>query len=144
MELMAGDRSFLEDFESGRLPKEAFRHRDHVRLAFLCLRLGSEAEAAARVERGIRAFARRHGVEQLYHATITLAWLRLVADAVVRAGRPARFDVLAAACPELLDKGLITRYYSAELLAGDRTKRQFVEPDLAPLPSLQPPPPPRP
>lgn len=136
--LSSDDAQFLNAFESGRLEKAAFKHRDHVRLAWILLRAYGSTEARDRVVRGIRAFAALHGVPGLFHVTVTEAWMRVVEMAVSddagAAERPESFDAWIPAHPALLDGGLLGRYFSDALLTSDAARVSWVEPDREPLP----------
>jgi hypothetical protein len=129
--LAAADAEFLTDFESLRLPADAFSHRQHVRLAWALLRT-DPAGPLGRVERGIRRFAGHHGASAKYHATITEAWMRLVAGTLASspaaAGEP--FDAWVHAAPELLDAGRLRLYFSEVRLASAEARAGWVEPDL--------------
>src|SRR5262245_7531161 len=123
------DDEFLEAFERLEIAKEDFHHRDHLRLAWACLRRGDERSALTRVRDAIRRFAERHDVPQLYHETITRFWVAELAAAMRTAAGSADFATLAARHPELLDKDLVRRRYRPETLASDRAKAAWVEPD---------------
>jgi hypothetical protein len=87
------DRAFLAAFRDASLPTDAFHHRDHVRMAWLYVRDHGHAEAAARFAHDLQCFARAKSVPGLYHATITGAYIALIAErmlgsAHVEAGRP--------------------------------------------------------
>lgn len=127
------DDAFLAAFEGGSLAKEAFHHREHVRLAWLCLGRHGLAGGSERFIAGLRAFASRHGVPGLYHETITRTWIRLV-WAALGATSHGGFDDFLARHPSLLDKDHLRAFYSAERLAAEEARRAFVAPDLAPLP----------
>ncbi|MBX3358532.1 MAG: alpha/beta hydrolase fold domain-containing protein [Phycisphaeraceae bacterium] len=135
---MASDAEFLREFESQRWPLERWRHRDHVRLAYLCLRAGTFAAAADRVRSGIKAHNAAHGVPDGpvsgYHETMTIAWLRLVEVALAEYGPEATADAFCDAHPELMEKKSLRLFYSRDLFMSEQAKREFVEPDLAPLP----------
>ena len=123
------DVEFLDAFESGALSTAQFHHRDHLRLAWLQVdRLGLEGAAAA-VSAGIRGFAAEHGLDRLYHETLTRFWVRIVAHAAA-----PTFEETLTQHPLLLDKGLPLRHWSREVLFGDAARAAWVEPDLAPLP----------
>jgi len=123
------DVEFLDAFESGALSTAQFHHRDHLRLAWLQVdRLGLEGAAAA-VSAGIRGFAAEHGLDRLYHETLTRFWVRIVAHAAA-----PTFEETLNRHPLLLDKGLPLRHWSREVLFGDAARAAWVEPDLAPLP----------
>jgi hypothetical protein len=128
-----GDDEFIRAFESCTLPKEAFRHREHLRLAWLYLRRLPYSEAAASMERSIRAYAAHHGALQKYHHTMTLVWMRLVA-AAADACSEQDFDAFLNAHPALLDKSAPRRFYSAERLEQPAARAAWLEPDLSPLP----------
>jgi hypothetical protein len=126
------DDEFLAAFERGALPASDFRHRAHLRMAWLYTRRLSAAEAVERAALGIRRLAAAHGQHSLYHDTLTRAWVHLVASA--SAQEPSEpFDTMLQRRPELLDKLLLLRYFSAGLLWSDEARDHWVEPDLAPL-----------
>jgi hypothetical protein len=131
-----GDRVFLATFEALELAAEAFRHREHIRLAWLVRRLEAGAAARLRIARGIRAFADAHGASAKYHVTITEAWIRLVEDALASdaPGDVETFDGWIARHPALLDASLLARHFSNERLRSEPARFGWVEPDLAPLP----------
>ena len=117
---MPTDNSLLEAFEAGRIDASAFRHECHVRVAWGLSRRYPCEEAFARLADGIRGIAARAGVPGKYHETITRAWFELVAQAETLDEHP-----------ELFDRGLLGRYYSASRLAAGR--HEWLEPDLGPL-----------
>jgi hypothetical protein len=127
------DDELIEAFESCELPGAAFRHREHLRLAWVYLRRMSPELAAEAMERGVRRFATHHGAAQKYHHTITLVWMKLVAAAM--AAHPSEdFDGLLRVHPALLDKLTPGRYYSSERLQSAAARANWLEPDLRPLP----------
>lgn len=126
----ADDREFLDAFESGALPEGAFRHRDHVRLAWLYLRRLSPAAALARFSDGLRRFAASLGKSGLYHETITWAFLLLIRERMERGGEE-RWTEFARRNPDLLSwkPSILDRYYRPETLASELARRVFVLPD---------------
>ena len=128
------DIEFARAFESCELPNECFHHRDHIRLAWIYLTRYDEPEARERLGQAIRRFASHHGKSDKYHETVTVAWLRLVARAMVRVPRGASFDELTVAAPELLDKRTLEGFYSAAVLASPEARASWLEPDLQALP----------
>jgi hypothetical protein len=125
------DAEFLAAFEDGTL--EPFHHRDHLRMTWLYLRAHGQEEAERRVAEGIQRFAAAHGKAQMYHVTITRAWLRLM-EAALGHTPAGTFDEFAAAHPDLLDKDRIYRHYRKETIGSARARAAWVEPDLEPLP----------
>jgi hypothetical protein len=128
------DDSFLQAFEACTLPKDRFSHRDHVRLAWLCLGRQPFEEAARRVSDGIRRFAAFHGLTGLYHETITRAWLHVIAAARREPPPAATFAAFLEAHPGLGAKGALDPYYSPGTLLSEAARSRFVPPDRAPLP----------
>lgn len=123
------DLEFLDAFETGGISTAEFHHRDHLRLAWVQVRRLGPQEASGAVSAGIRRFAAAHGLDRLYHETLTRFWVRIVAHAA----EPTFEDTLRLH-PLLLDKELPLRHWSREALFGDAARANWVEPDLAPLP----------
>jgi N-formylglutamate deformylase len=129
------DDDFIRAFESCELPGTEFRHRQHLRLAWLYLRRMPYQDATAAMERGVRRFAAHHGATQKYHHTMTLVWMRLVAAATA-AHASEDFEGLLRVHPALLDKLTPQRFYSAARLQGAAARANWLEPDLRPLPPI--------
>src|SRR5690349_15779539 len=120
------DEEFLERFE--RCDLAEFRHRDHVRLAWLCLRADGWAGALGRIRDGIRRFALSHGATGKYHETMTVAWLAAVAEALAETPDEADFDAFVERHSRLLDTRALLAHYSPERLAGPHARSEWVEP----------------
>lgn len=128
------DHAFRLSFERCEIPNEAFRHREHLRLAWICLCESDLDRAARRVSKGIRRYAEHHGASRKYHETLSAAWVRIVALAIAESPDAAGFDELLAAQPHLLDKKLPLKHYSPRRLWNDAARERWVEPDLRPFP----------
>lgn len=131
------DEDFLRAFEDLSFPVNQFHHREHIRVAWLYLKSSDATRAAERMSAGIRRFANHNGATQKYHHTQTLAWMRLVAVALVETPEGYNFTQFLSDHPELADKSLLAKYYSAELLQSHGAREGWVEPDLQPLPTLR-------
>ena len=132
--LALSDEEFVRSFEDCTLPNEQFHHADHIRLTWILLRSGDVEAAGNRIASAIVRFATHNGSPGKYHETVTRAWLRLVEAAIELTPSAGSFEEFATAHPELLDKGLLLRYYSAGALQGEQAREGWVEPDLSPLP----------
>jgi hypothetical protein len=110
-----------------------FGHREHVHLTWLAVRRVGMPAAVALVSDGIQRTARYAGAPQKYHATISRAWVELVAHHAAEHEEPD-FDTFAGRHPALLDKRLLTRFYRSTTLAGAPARTGWVEPDLSPFP----------
>jgi hypothetical protein len=128
------DNAFLTAFEAGAIPNTAFRHHDHLRLAWLYLRRDGRELGGARIRAGLRRFAMAHGVPHLYHETLTSFWIRLVAHAVETFPAQQRFEELLGCWAGFEDRRAAYRHWRPETLDGAQARREWVEPDLRPLP----------
>ena len=127
------DTEFTRAFENCTLPEDQFRHRDHIRLAWIYLRDYGREHAARRIAESIRRYAAHHGKPDRYHHTITIAWLELVSAVRESLPESATFEDAVACWPKLLQKATLAEYYSSGLLESDAARKAFVEPDLKPL-----------
>lgn len=127
------DQDFLQQFEACSLPKELFKHRGHLRVTWLYLEKYAYPEAVDAVRDGIKKYAASLGAAQIFHETMTLAWIKLVAAARHQKDASS-FEDFMAAHPELANSKLIHEYYSLELLQTDAARNAWLTPDLQPLP----------
>jgi hypothetical protein len=128
------DDAFVVAFSAGQIPNDGFRHRDHLRLAWVQIhRLGVDAALGA-VTTGIRQFATHHGRADRYHDTMTRFWVRAMSLGINR-HQHLTFDDLLAAEPHLLDKTLPGRHWSSTLMGRPEARTRWVEPDLHPMPA---------
>ena len=95
------DEEFLQQIEECTLPKEAFTHRNHVRLAWLYLNDRDGGDPDARIAATIQRYATSIGKATKYDHELTLRWMRRVESAMT--ATPAHtFEAFVAARPELL------------------------------------------
>jgi hypothetical protein len=125
------DRAFVEAFEACTLPPDLFHHRDHVRLAWIYLNEMPVLEALARFSCGLQRYAASLGKADLYHQTITWAFLLLIHERMARGGEAATFEAFAEANPELLawSPSVLSAYYREETLTSPLARRTFLLPD---------------
>jgi len=128
------DRDFLSLFHDANLPSEEFRHKGHLRLAWLVLSHHRMDQAESIVAREIQRFALANGAPNRYHHTLTRFWVRVVGHAMDNAPEARSIDELLARFPFLLDKSLPFCHWYGETFNSDRARAGWVEPDLAPLP----------
>jgi hypothetical protein len=123
------DDEFLEAFHSCRLENCEFRHADHLRLAWLHLRRAPFEAALGSVRTGIQRFAAHHRVAHLYHATITTAWVHLLATHHERS-----FEEFLRQNDHKLTIDLLHQFWTPELLAGEEARTEWTPPDRQKLP----------
>lgn len=128
------DQEFRQAFESLAISNELFRHREHIRLAWIYSTHFLEEEAVARMVQGIRAFADHHGAAKKYHHTVTLAWMQLVRHEVRSSPAGHDFSSFLTANPHLLNPRLLADYYSPERLNSEAARNGWLEPDRCLLP----------
>ncbi len=125
------DDAFADAFEAGNLLPAEFDHRAHLRAAFCLVRRRPFLEACIAMRDGLRDIARRAGRPGLYHETITVAFMSIVAQR--GADRPGiAWNDFVATHPDLMDRALLSRWYSRETLESDAARARFVMPDAAP------------
>ena len=129
-----------EGFAACSLPRSEWTHAAHFAAALWLLRTRPELDAAAVLPGMIRAYnesvGRVNDDSGGYHETITQASLRAV-KGVLEANPPDMplFQIVNA----LMASGLgnpnwLLEYWSRERLMSVEARRQWLEPDLKPLP----------
>lgn len=129
------DEDLMRAFEAGHSTAEGFHHAQHVRVAWNYLRVYPLPEALGRFSAALRKFAVAQGAPNLYHETITVAYVLLINERLDQTGRDAAWDVFAASHPDLLQwkPSVLDRYYDRETLSSERARRVFVMPDASEL-----------
>jgi len=117
----------LRALETGTLDPALFPHPEHVRLAYEMLGRHPFGEAVTRFSRGLRLLAANAGRPEIYHETITVAFLALVGER--RAGaRNGGWSEFKTNNPDLLDKRCLDRWYDADYLRSDLARQTFCLP----------------
>lgn len=75
----------------------------------------------------------QHGTPGKYHETITRSWVQLVALHWTD-GKAESFDEFIADNPALLDRHLLDRHYSRELISSPRARKRWIQPDRRAFP----------
>lgn len=124
------ERDLVRGFESCELPNQAFHHADHVHVVWAYLREMPWPAALERFRTALQRFAAHHGKPNLYHETITCAYVLLVNDRMQRAPEGS-FDDFCRENPDLLTwrPSILDRYYLKETLKSELARRTFVFPD---------------
>jgi hypothetical protein len=127
------DDEFIVSFEDASLANDAFHHSDHVRMAFLYLCRFPALEALGRFSAALMNFAAAKGKPQLYHETITWAFVLLIRERMARAGCRQTWTQFSANNPDLLNwnQNVLQKYYRADTLASDLARTTFLFPDTA-------------
>jgi len=132
------DAAFLKAFEDCTLPFAEWKHRAHLKVAYLYLRQQPFAQALERMRTNIQRYNAAtntpESLERGYHETMTVAWLRLVHFTLCEYGPAARADEFLDTQEHLLNRKALRFFYSRDRLVSLRAKSEFVPPDLTPLP----------
>ena len=130
--------AFLRAFEDGTLPKQEWTHAAHL-LGGACYVYTLGAKAAlehmrACVQRYNEAVGGRNTETSGYHETLTVFWIATLRD-LRRALQPASRSQFAHAAVEAYGqrRDLFKDFYSFDVVASTRARREWVAPDLRSL-----------
>ena len=128
--MASDDEELVRRFESGVAPDGGFHHAQHVQVAWFYVRRFPLSVALQRFSDGLKRFAIAQGKPDLYHETITTAFVLLINERIDRSA-DQNWSAFSAANPDLLawKPSILDRYYRAETLWSDRAKGTFVMPD---------------
>lgn len=123
---------FVQAFETATLDPSRFHHREHLYVAWCYLRALPLEEALVRYVVNLRRMTIALGAPEKFHATVTWAYVVLLAAAMERMPG-ASFEDLLGENPALLDhrSGALYDHYDAATLASDDARRRFVLPRRA-------------
>jgi hypothetical protein len=118
----------LTALETGSLDPARFPHPEHVRLAYEMLARYPFGEAVTRFSRGLKLLAAKAGRPDVYHETVTVAFLALLGErrAAAHASDWSEFKTNNF---DLLDKRCLEKWYGAKQLASDLARRTFCLPE---------------
>jgi hypothetical protein len=125
------DEALVRSFEAGQVPPEGFHHREHVRVAWWYLRHDTLTDVLAKFSTALRRYAAAQGKPNLYHETITTAYVLLINERLDGMSRQATWNEFAAQNADLLTwrPSVLDRYYRPGTLDSERARRTFVLPD---------------
>jgi hypothetical protein len=132
----ASDDEFLAAVEATTWPGEHFGHREHLRLGWLYLRRDGPEAGYTRIRSTIQRYATALGAAGKYHETVTRAWSAHVYGALKETPGLEPFGAFLQAHAELLNGRLLEHHYRKGTLDSDSARRQWVEPDVSPLPAF--------
>lgn len=123
----------VRSFEDATISRDAWKHAEHLTVALHYVSLHDMETAAAKMRDGIfkllAAFEVDLTKEMPYHETLTMFWMRTVADF----NKTKSSTSLLEKANELVatyDKDYPLKFYSREFLFSDEARRRFVDGDL--------------
>jgi hypothetical protein len=124
------DEELMRRFEAGEVPDGGFHHAQHVRVAWYYLTQAPLPVALEQFCTALKRFAVAQGKPDLYHETVTTAYVLLINERIDRTAVPD-WDSFAAANVDLLTwkPSILDRYYTPETLWSKRARHMFVMPD---------------
>jgi hypothetical protein len=123
----AASASELLALETGALDPKAFPHPEHVRFAYAMLERYPFGEAITRFSRGLKLLAAKAERPEIYHETITVAFLALIGERKART-QDESWSEFKANNGDLFDKRCLEKWYGAEQLGSDLARRTFCLP----------------
>ncbi len=140
------DRAFLAQIQSAEWPLAEWHHRQHIKLAWICLRRYPLETAALQIRAWIKAYNAAKQIPESptggYHETMTQAWLRLVHFTMCEYGPEDSSDAFYEMHPQLWGKKTLRFFYTRETFLSPPAKTEFLPPDIIPLPQSKNPAPP--
>lgn len=132
---MLSEAELIRAFEDLSLPKEAFDHREHVRLAWALMRGWPRDVAFRRFAMGLKKFAQHHEVPGLYHETITFFFLHAIEERLRAMPLQHDWQAFASRNPDLVDKpgAFLQRHYDPDVLDSRLARGHFILPRAARL-----------
>lgn len=128
--MTARTAELTRSFEARDLDPAAFRHGDHVAVAYEMLRRYDFLNATAKYGASLNAIATKAGAADKYNTTITVAFMSLIAERIDR-DDCADYDDFIAENPDLLSKDILKAWYSPERLKSPLARSTFLMPDRA-------------
>ena len=122
-------------FEDATIARDVWTHREHLVVALYYLSHHDFETAYKKMKDGLFNLL-THGLgvdlekEMPYHETMTVFWMRTVADFDAPRNGTSLLDKTNAIV-ETYDKEYPLRFYSRERLFSDEARAGFIEPDIA-------------
>jgi len=132
------DTEFLAALEGCTLKPADFSHAAHIRMGYLYLSQYDFPAALAAARKAIKNFAASIDRANLYHETITVAFMTLINERMTResgGGESAAsrgWEAFADANADLFTGNPVAIFYSRERLESPLARRIFLLPDRAP------------
>ncbi len=120
----------LGSFVRGEIDPRTFHHGEHVRMAFELLRRHDFAETVYHYSRALRAITVKAGKPEVFHQTMTIAFLALIGERM-QAREYVDFASFSAANPDLMTRSVLDRWYRPERLASAAARTTFLLPEVS-------------
>lgn len=128
--------SLIERFENCSVSAKEWTHAAHLTAAlWYCLREPDLETATEKMREGIFKLNAAHGTPNTptrgYHETLTVFWMRTVADFLVKIkDRVSLTETANELVKTCCDSGLPLKFYSRAALFSPEARAKYIEPDL--------------
>ena len=123
----------VRTFEDGTLDPDTFSHADHLRVALFYVATLPFEQARDQFRSTLLNFVKIHNIS-VYSETVTQFWMKKVFTFWHQNHETLTSSVLEAELVrQLAHSKAIQRHFSPELLATERAKTEWVEPDREPF-----------
>src|SRR5262245_22445280 len=126
--------NLVESFESATISRDAWKHAEHLTVALYYLSHHDLETATEKMRTGILKLLREGfeldlTKEMPYHETLTVFWMRTVAEFNASKNGDSFVDK-ANELSAKFDRDYPLRFYSREYLFSDKARAEFVKGDL--------------
>lgn len=119
----------LDELINDTLDAGAFRHVDHIGVAYEALERHVFFDALHIVAKGITKAAARAGATDKFNATITAAFMSIIAERMEKGAYDGAQDFIDRN-PDLVSCAPLKGLYSRDRLVSDQARRVALMPDL--------------
>lgn len=125
------EEEFYQQFEDTSLNAKLFNHSNHIKMAWIYLKKYDLPEALGKFSLALKRYAKAKGATNLYHETITFAFLVLINERMKRYDELQNWEDFVVSNDDLFDwkKNVLKNYYREETLKSSFAKKHFVFPD---------------
>ena len=126
--------AFLSEFEAGSVPSAEWTHQAHIAMATVFLaRYGDSVLPHTRAALRNHLLSRGRSIG-LYHETLTIFWLAVIAEAMRPQQTLPLHTVVCNNCAAFGSQSkLHERYYSFDVFNSEEAHAHWMSPDLLPL-----------
>ena len=126
--------AFLGEFEAGSVPSSEWTHQAHIAMATVYLtRYGNSVLSHTRAALRNHLLSRGRSIS-LYHETLTIFWLAIVAEAISQQEGISQHEAVQRNCATFGRRTkLHEQYYGFDVFNSPEARTRWIPPDLRPL-----------
>ena len=124
--------TFTQQFEAHDIDPSAFRHIDHIGVAYEMFHTYGFLTTVTKFSEAIESIATKAGAPEKFHVTKTFAFLSLIAERIHETDH-ANFDEFIGRNEDLLSSRVLENMYPTERLNTDLARTVFLLPTCSKL-----------